>query len=246
MGCHHRRGPAFLVLLLLLSARIGRLSGHSVCPKGSFSYSGRCAVCKVCTAIQRQTRPCGGTLDAECACKAGYQCGEHGECGSCECAAGQERDGDGECRGCPEGKYNDQKTGRCKPWNPCPPSQVEEPGTKTRDVICRPPSGGPSQPPGPPNVAATQAPGAGSLGSLPLSATLVVALLLGVLVFLLACVVFRTQAQGSCPATILKAPLRQLAQEVDDSSCRYPEEEQGGSGEATRMKTEQLLLEDHP
>ncbi|NWH72169.1 TNR9 factor, partial [Piaya cayana] len=109
------------------------------CPDGTFSAagSGSCSLCRRCEGILRYSKGCSPDGDAECTCRAGYRCGGAG-CSRCErgCPAGQERARRG-CQPCRYGTYNDQPDGFCKNWTKCSGNQVLEPGTPSKDVICK-------------------------------------------------------------------------------------------------------------
>ncbi|NXU43855.1 TNR9 factor, partial [Drymodes brunneopygia] len=80
---------------------------------------------------------CSPTSDAECTCKKGYSCGGEG-CTYCtrSCGVGQESTRNG-CQACTYGTFNDQPNGSCKNWTRCSGNQVLEPGTPSKDVICK-------------------------------------------------------------------------------------------------------------
>ncbi|XP_015264636.1 PREDICTED: tumor necrosis factor receptor superfamily member 9 [Gekko japonicus] len=64
------------------------------------------------------------------------------------------------------------------------------------------------------------------------------------LLLLLFCIFFSLWAQKKFPAVFKKLSLKPLVQEVEDCSCRYPEEEEGGGSDISGLKGE--LLENIP
>lgn len=94
------------------------------------------------------------------------------------------------------------------------------PGTEEKDVICIPESKDPT--PSPTAQASDTTLGIGMTTS-----TVLTAICVGLLLLLL-CIFFILWASKMFPAVIKKLSLKPVVQEVEDCSCRYPEEEEGG------------------
>ncbi|XP_061457852.1 tumor necrosis factor receptor superfamily member 9 [Rhineura floridana] len=254
---------AVLLTLLLLWSR--RLSAQK-CEDGTYreASSGKCIICKGCEGIFAYAQPCSESANAICRCLPEYEC-EGRECGTCTCDAGKEWMGAG-CQDCPEGKFKSLKTGTCRSWTQCSANNILTPGTKTTDVICKNELEGLTQPPPFLVVSvkvtdedpfqsrlrpshSTETAVMKSTDDLlidkskerdsqliPISIALTVALFLCMAFLILFCIFFRSWAQEKFPAVMLKLPLGQSAQEMDECSFRYPEEEEGGGTEMTGLK----------
>ncbi|XP_063001490.1 tumor necrosis factor receptor superfamily member 9 [Elgaria multicarinata webbii] len=196
-----------------------------------------CVACRVCDGENRAyAQPCSQNADAVCRCLYGHTCVEAvEECHTCHCAPGKENTDQG-CQSCREGTFYNHTNGKCQPWSQCPGNKILTPGTKEKDVVCKPELKGPSQPPMDVVVVSTKLPEMESQ-LIPVSVALLLALLLFAFILLLSCLFFRSRALRK----LLTLPHGQLAQEVDDCSYRYPEEEQGGSSESTEGPKEELL-----
>ncbi|OXB78086.1 UNVERIFIED_CONTAM: hypothetical protein H355_007228, partial [Colinus virginianus] len=110
------------------------------CPSDTFSSAvgaGSCNLCRKCEGRFRYLKECSPVSDAECTCKEGYRCSD-GSCSRCDrsCGPGEEKSGSG-CQDCHYGTFNDQPDGSCKNWTACSENQVLEPGTATKDVVCK-------------------------------------------------------------------------------------------------------------
>ncbi|XP_042334490.1 tumor necrosis factor receptor superfamily member 9 [Sceloporus undulatus] len=151
------------------------------------------------------------------------------------------------CQSCPEGAFNARSRSRdpCRPFSRCPDDRILKPGTKESDVVCQPE---PTRPPIPTTGVSpikTTAPPETDGQMVPIAMS-VAALLLCLLALCLSCLVFRSWAQEKSQEGG-SACHGQPAQEVDDCSYCYPEEEEGGDGcsKASGAKWE-LLLEKVP
>ncbi|KAM6435606.1 tumor necrosis factor receptor superfamily member 9 [Liasis olivaceus] len=221
-----------LLLLLLLQSRA--LPGL-LCPTGTFRRGAEtsCRQCRVCDRNLAYKQNCTETADAVCECAVGYSCGKN--CESCQCPLGQQRTIRG-CQNCPEKTFNDQRTGECRPWRKCPDDKIWKPGTKERDVVCWFGSESPTtQSSTSLSILSTKISESGSQ-LIPISIALVMAIL-SAICMLLVYTLFRSWIQGK----FLKSLHGQLAQEVDDCTYRYPEEEEGGSCEAAASLKGELL-----
>ncbi|XP_034260688.1 tumor necrosis factor receptor superfamily member 9 [Pantherophis guttatus] len=214
----------YCALLLLLWTGV---FCKSSCPNGTFSPgpSESCRQCSVCDRTLVYKQKCTKTTDAICECARGYSCGQN--CEACECPLGQQRTITG-CQKCPEKTFNDRPTGECKPWKKCPGDKIREPGTKERDVVCWSESEIPTTKPSTSlAVFSTKASEEGKQLILITTAFVITAFLFATCM-VLAYLFFRSWIQKKPP----KPSHGQLAQEVDDCTYRYPEEEEGGSCEA--------------
>ncbi|XP_058017426.1 tumor necrosis factor receptor superfamily member 9 [Ahaetulla prasina] len=212
--------------LLLLMLRTGGVCKVS-CPDGTFSpgQGEPCRQCSVCDRTLVYKQKCTKTTDAVCECARGYSCGKN--CEACECALGQQRTITG-CQNCPDKTFNDRPTGECRPWRKCPGDKIREPGTKERDVVCWSESEMPTtQPSTSLAVSSTKVSEVGNHLILFASA-FVITVFLFAACMVLAYLFFRSWIQKKT----LKPFHGQLAQEVDDCTYRFPEEEEGGSCEA--------------
>ncbi|XP_062822030.1 tumor necrosis factor receptor superfamily member 9 [Anolis carolinensis] len=223
-----------MLVLMLLGMRI------QACPEGSYrdpsSGLEDCLPCDVCDEGSSYLRPCGPEANAVCKCPPGRECGGN-TCVRCHCPEGQEPTKDGGCQRCPEGEFSDGTSGPCRPWSRCPPGhRIQTPGMEESDVVCQPEPEGPTVPnSGIPTTKKMEP----STRLLPI-ALLAAALLSCHLVLLFFC---RLWVQGKPQ----EGPCRQPAQEVDDCSYCFPEEEEGdGGGEGFLTKGELLLLEKVP
>uniref|UniRef100_A0ACB8ECA3 Uncharacterized protein n=1 Tax=Sphaerodactylus townsendi TaxID=933632 RepID=A0ACB8ECA3_9SAUR len=140
------------------------------------------------------------------------------------------------CQSCPQGTFNNQIDGECRQWTQCLPNEIVIPGTETEDVTCRPKDMAPS--PTAPGSDTTEDPG------IPATAALAVASVLSIGFLLTFCTFFTLWARKKIPAVFMKWPLKPPVQEVEDCSCRYPEEEEGGGGDTSGPKGQ--LLENIP
>ncbi|XP_053256466.1 tumor necrosis factor receptor superfamily member 9 [Podarcis raffonei] len=231
-----RSAPTPLLLLAFLLWRCFA-AAKAGCEKGTYRDAQRqtCSPCTPCQDKYQYERRCSEDSDAVCKCAPEYECGDL-ECGSCVCGIGEEWNGAG-CQECPEGKFKAWISGKCQNWTQCPANQISIPGTVKTDVVCNTTTEGPTKPQTWP-VLTKETEQDSHL--VPISIALAVALLLCVLFLVLFCIFFRSWAREKFPAVILKVPLGQLAQEVDDCSYRYPEEEEGGSNETAGL-TGQLM-----
>uniref|UniRef100_A0A8C6R5V2 Tumor necrosis factor receptor superfamily, member 9 n=1 Tax=Nannospalax galili TaxID=1026970 RepID=A0A8C6R5V2_NANGA len=190
------------------------------CPSSTYSSTGGQRYCNHCTKCEgnfRVKKPCSRTSNAECDCIPGYHC-LGANCSRCEedCKEGQELTKDG-CKDCPFGTFNNlEGGGSCGPWTNCSldGKSVHRNGTKNSDVVCGPTS-------------------AGGQGHSPQVLTILLALTLATLLFLLLFVILRlSMVKWSRKKflNIFKQPFKTpMAQEEDACSCRFPEEEEGGS-----------------
>ncbi|XP_039223339.1 tumor necrosis factor receptor superfamily member 9 [Crotalus tigris] len=212
-------------LLLLQPLLRNQVLCRVSCPNGTFSPGpGQyCQQCSVCDRTLVYKQKCTETTDAVCECARGYSCGE--KCEACKCAPGQQRTFTG-CQDCPEKTFNDQPTGKCRPWTKCPGDRIREAGTKKRDVICWT-AKLTTQPFTSMSVLSTKISEGGGQVVL-ISSAFAITILLFAVCMVLAYLFLRSWIRKK-----LVKPLQgQLAQEVDDCSYRYPEEEEGGSCEA--------------
>ncbi|XP_036033292.1 tumor necrosis factor receptor superfamily member 9 [Onychomys torridus] len=211
----------------------------SSCPPSTYSSRGGqpyCNICKVCVGYFRFKKPCSPTSDAECECTEGLHC-LGPKCARCEkdCKPGQQLTEQG-CENCGFGTFNDQNGGgSCQPWTNCSlvGKSVLENGTKEKDVVCGP-------------ALASLSPGKSQVvvllllskkGGSPLQAlTVFLALTSAILLFLIFIILGLLVARwsGKQFPYIFKQPFKmavRTAQEEDACSCRFPEEEEGGSYE---------------
>ncbi|XP_031469412.1 tumor necrosis factor receptor superfamily member 9 isoform X2 [Phasianus colchicus] len=110
------------------------------CPSDTFSSvvgASSCNLCRKCEGRFKYLKVCSPISDAECTCKEGYRCSDDG-CSRCDrsCGLGKERTRSG-CQACPYGTFNDQPDGSCKNWTICSENQVLQPGTATKDAVCK-------------------------------------------------------------------------------------------------------------
>ncbi|KAJ7306505.1 hypothetical protein JRQ81_009860 [Phrynocephalus forsythii] len=220
------------------------LSSEQPCDKGTFREAPgqKCVPCDLCDGDHREyQRPCSATANALCRCRPGFECGGPA-CQRCPCPAGQMWTPQG-CQNCPEGKFNNGTLDQCHPWTQCPEG-IRTPGTEKTDVVCQP---GPEAPfttaAASPGVVSTKMhPTETDPGLLAFTAALVGALLLFLALLFLPCIFFRS---SWAQAKFQKGPRRQPAQEVDDCTYGYPEEEEGGGSDGPFLKGE-LLPEKAP
>ncbi|XP_059112272.1 tumor necrosis factor receptor superfamily member 9 isoform X1 [Peromyscus eremicus] len=205
------------------------------CPPSTYSIRGGqpyCNICKVCGGYFRFKKPCSPTSDAECECTEGLHC-LGPKCARCEkdCKPGQELTEQG-CKICGFGTFNNQNGGgSCRPWTNCSlgGKSVLENGTKEKDVVCGPDLASLS-----PGTSPTAVP---APGGLPLQVlTVFLALTSAIVLFLLFIILWLLVARwsGKKFPYIFKQPFKMVvrtAQEEDACSCRFPEEEEGGSYE---------------
>ncbi|XP_070614336.1 tumor necrosis factor receptor superfamily member 9 [Erythrolamprus reginae] len=212
----------FCALLLLLGT--GLFCNGSDCPHGSFrpSPDAKCKQCRVCDRTLMYKQKCTQTTDAICKCAPGYSCDKN--CSACACRVGEQRTITG-CQKCPEKTFNNQTTGECRPWRKCPGDKIQEAGTKERDVVCW--SGSEIQPTTKPSTSVTKVSEEGNLLIL-ISSAFVITIFLFAACMVLAYLFLRSWIHQKSH----KPSHGQLAQEVDDCTYRYPEEEEGGSTEA--------------
>nr|XP_056721543.1 tumor necrosis factor receptor superfamily member 9 [Euleptes europaea] len=221
MGVHV--GLPLLSLLLLLW---GRRSSRASCQKDTYlGPNEKCFPCTICEGEQVYEKECTETANAVCKC---IRCEE--------CGIGKQRTKEG-CRHCPQGTFNNQVNGVCIKWTQCPSDKIMTPGTEAEDVICMPEFKGPSTAPSP------TAPGSDTTEGLAITASigLTVAVVVSLLLF---SIFFSLWARMKFPAIFMKFPLKSPAQEVEDCSCCYPEEEEGGGSDTSGLKGE--LLENIP
>ncbi|XP_054857409.1 tumor necrosis factor receptor superfamily member 9 [Eublepharis macularius] len=212
--------PLLWLLLLLLWSRRGL--GAS-CPNDAYlGPNGKCFPCRTCEGEQEYEKKCSETENAVCKC---IRCGE--------CGIGEKRTEEG-CQSCPQGTFNDQVNGECRQWTQCPSGKIMTPGTEKKDVVCMPEFKDPE--PSPTAQGSDTTEGIVLTASIALITTSV--LCLGFL--LLFCIFFSLWARKKLSAIFMKQPLKQPAQEVEDCSCRYPEEEEGGGCNAADLKWELL------
>ncbi|XP_013931019.1 PREDICTED: tumor necrosis factor receptor superfamily member 9-like [Thamnophis sirtalis] len=211
------------LLLLLCTGAVCEVP----CPKGAFrpGKGQSCQQCRVCDRTLVYKQKCTETSDARCRCAEGYSCGKN--CEACECPVGQQRTITG-CQKCTPKTFNNRTTGECRPWSTCPGDRIREPGTEKRDVVCWSGSEIPTtQPSTSLAVFSTTVSEWGNDLILVTSAFIIIIALC--LAFMVLCYFFlRYWLRKKFP----KPSHGQLAQEVDDCSYRYPEEEEGGSCEA--------------
>ncbi|XP_044276806.1 tumor necrosis factor receptor superfamily member 9 [Varanus komodoensis] len=212
MGC---RAAPLLPLVLLLPGALGRARAEGrPCQPGTYREAptaSHCAPCRVCDGHQREYVRNCSEF-ADAICK----CVPEYSCG--EAAE--------ECGKCPCAPWQKQTRKGCQS---CSEGMLNNLAAEEEDVNCKPEWKGPTQPPT--NVAEIDN------HLIPISITLIMVLLLCVLTLLLSCVFIRFGAQ----AKHLKLPHEQLAQEVDDCSYRYPEEEEGEHSKAIRGLKGELL-----
>ncbi|XP_060115689.1 tumor necrosis factor receptor superfamily member 9 [Heteronotia binoei] len=222
MGSHAGL-PLFMLLLLLWD----QLSlAFSSCPNGTYlRANGKCFPCKTCEGEQAYEKECSETANAVCKC---IRCGE--------CSIGEERTEEG-CQRCPQGTFNNQVNGICQEWTQCPANKITIPGTEEKDVICMPESKDTT--PSPTAAGSDITVGIAITTS---TSTILTAVCMGLL--LLFCIFFGLWAQKKFPTVFKKLSLKPLVQEVEDCSCRYPEEEEGGGSDISGLKGE--LLENIP
>ncbi|XP_032094323.1 tumor necrosis factor receptor superfamily member 9-like isoform X1 [Thamnophis elegans] len=185
-----------------------------------------CQQCRVCDRTLVYKQKCTETSDARCRCAEGYSCGKN--CEACECPVGQQRTITG-CQKCTPKTFNNRTTGECRPWSTCPGDRIREPGTEKRDVVCWSGSEIPTTQPSTslPAFSTTVSEWGNDLILLVTSAFIIIIALC--VAFMVLCYFFlRYWLRKKFP----KPSHGQLAQEVDDCSYRYPEEEEGGSCEA--------------
>ncbi|XP_051027362.1 tumor necrosis factor receptor superfamily member 9 [Acomys russatus] len=209
------------------------------CPSSTYSSTyGRpyCELCRVCEGYFRYKKPCTPTSNAECDCVEGFHCWGV-DCEMCEedCKPGQELTEQG-CKNCGFGMFNDQSAiGTCRPWTNCSldGKSVLKNGTEKSDVVC-----GPSLVSLPPGTSLPSIPTPEKIsGERPVNIlTLFLALTTAVLLFLLVVVFGLSMARWIRKKSlyVFKQPLKmavQMAQEEDACSCRFPQEEEGGSYE---------------
>uniref|UniRef100_A0A8C5WS37 TNF receptor superfamily member 9 n=1 Tax=Laticauda laticaudata TaxID=8630 RepID=A0A8C5WS37_LATLA len=226
----------FCALLLLLLLRTGVFCKGS-CPHGTYrpAESESCRQCSVCDRTLVYKQKCTATSNAICECAPGYSCGKN--CEACKCGLGQQRTIAG-CYSCPEKTFNDRHTGECRPWRKCPGGKVQEPGTKKKDVVCWTQSEVPtSQPSTSLSVFSTKVSSEGGNQLILISSAFVITILLFAACMVLAYFFLRSWIRKK----FLKPFHGQLAQEVDECTYRYPEEEEGGSCEAPASLRGDLL-----
>ncbi|KAL1776173.1 tumor necrosis factor receptor superfamily member 9 isoform X1 [Sigmodon hispidus] len=206
------------------------------CPPSTYSSMGgqpNCDICQVCEGYFRFKKPCTNTSNAECECVEGLHClGPN--CARCEkdCKAGQELTERG-CKDCGFGTFNNQSgRGNCKSWTNCSLDGkiVLENGTKEKDVVCGPAMVSLS------SVITVQTcnPHSGERRQSLQGPTLFLALTSAMLLFLLSVILGLLVVKWSRKKfpSIFKKPFKmavQTTQEEDACSCRFPEEEEGGS-----------------
>ncbi|CAH7446745.1 Tnfrsf9 [Phodopus roborovskii] len=210
------------------------------CPPSTYSSTGGqpyCNICRVCEGYFRFKKPCSPTSDAECECIQGRHC-LGPKCAWCEkdCKPGQELTERG-CKNCGFGTFNDQNgSGTCRPWTNCSlDGKVElKKGTLEKDAVCGPTAVSLS----PGTLTTTEpAPVRKPEGGHPLQVpTLFLALTSAVLLFLLFVIFGQLVVRWGRKRFpyMLKQPFKmavRTAQEEDACSCRFPEEEEGGSHE---------------
>ncbi|XP_053942088.1 tumor necrosis factor receptor superfamily member 9 [Cuculus canorus] len=205
------------------------------CPSGTFSAAGRgrCSLCRRCEGLLRYLKECSSDSDAQCTCPGGYRCGG-ARCSRCEpsCPAGHESARRG-CQPCPYGTFNDQPDGSCKNWTKCSTNQVLEPGTTSKDVICKQPSDNltlvSTLPTTSPAIPFAITVSGKDLQADMLRISLTVAGLVCVVVLLPSCICFSIWQKKKLHAVFkkMRTTPEQSIQEDDACSCRFPEEEQG-------------------
>ncbi|XP_067328989.1 tumor necrosis factor receptor superfamily member 9 isoform X2 [Anolis sagrei] len=200
-----------LLLMMMMLLRVGALP----CPEGSYRdpLEG-CLPCDVCDR-RSYLRPCGPEANAVCRCPPGRECGGN-TCVRCDCPNGQQPTKKGGCQRCPKGEFSNGTSGPCRPWSRCPPGlRIQTPGTEESDVVCQPELGAPTQPD-------PRSPSRPSLVVLAVACPAAALLTCLLLVLLLFRRWLRVQGKAQ------QGPFHRPAQEVDDLSFCFPEEEEGG------------------
>ncbi|XP_077168219.1 tumor necrosis factor receptor superfamily member 9 [Paroedura picta] len=196
--------------LLLLLLLWGQRSLGSSCPTGAFL--GANGKCFPCTTCEGEQ-----VYVKECSETANAVC----KCIGCEeCGAGEEQTEEG-CQRCPPGTFNSQVNGRCRPWTQCASNNSKTPGTEVKDVIC------------------VSAPGSDTTVGTGISTSTILSAVCVGLLLMIFCVFFSLWAK-KFPAILKKLSLKPLVQEVEDCTCRYPEEEEGGGSDLSGLKGELL------
>ncbi|XP_072210284.1 tumor necrosis factor receptor superfamily member 9 [Excalfactoria chinensis] len=232
-------------------AGCGREAICQRCPTDTFSSvagSRSCDLCRKCEGRFTYLKVCSPISDAECTCKEGYRCSDDG-CSRCDrsCGPGKERTGS-DCQACRYGTFNDQPDGSCKNWTVCSENQVLEPGTATKDVLCKHSSDNPPL--------ATTLPRTSPAIPFPIAVpgkdlqldviriSLAVAGLLCTAFLLPLCVCLSVWQKKKLHAVFKKTQTtpEQSVQE-ETCSCRFPEEEQGEDRDCGKPTEFRNLLE---
>ncbi|XP_042743666.1 tumor necrosis factor receptor superfamily member 9 [Lagopus leucura] len=229
----------------------GRGANCQQCPSDTFSSAvgaSSCKLCRKCEGRFKYLKVCSPISDAECTCKEGYRCSDDG-CSRCDrsCGLGKERTGSG-CQTCPYGTFNDQPDGSCKNWTICSENQVLQPGTATKDVVCK---HSPDNP-----TLATTLPTTSPAVPFPIAVpgrdlqmdiiriSLAVAGLLCIAFLLPLCVCLSVWQKKKLHAVFKKmqtTPEQSVQEET--CSCRFPEEEQGEDQDCGKSTEFRDLLE---
>ncbi|XP_066493576.1 tumor necrosis factor receptor superfamily member 9 [Tiliqua scincoides] len=243
MGGGRPRAWLGLLLAPLLLWSRGRGLATQNCGGNSFldPTTGKCELCRMCEGILEYKQRCLKTADAICQCVPMFRCGGNKTCKKCICEIGEQptdKGKNGYLQLLEEPLVLSGLT--VQQGLLCPGNKILTNGSRTKDVKCNVASESTTTAS---TVLVAISPAVTERDShlLTISIALTVALLLCVLSLLILSIAFRAWAQRKLLTAFVKQPLGQMAQEVDDCSCRYPEEEEGG-GEGLKGE----LLEKYP